>query len=224
MGCRRVEVNHKRCQTQWLGTSEQGPLNGRSYWLKCWTGQQSNLGVKKKHKMRDKHKQVYQDAGLYTWLWRRSQIRCIRLDMNCVLLSSTLTNLEAQRFCLERKKVDLISHTCQVCVAIKTYLTIMALVLRHIIHAENGGYVARFRVHCNKKDLTKICISYLLGGFPRESSNMHWQKLLRTMSATWSYKGRTLNALHTGLWTENMTPFHLMSTHPAVDLRGRTMV
>lgn len=49
----------------------------------------------------------------------------------------------------------------------------MALVLRHIIHAENGGYVARFRVHCNKKDLTKICISYLLGGFARESSNMH---------------------------------------------------
>lgn len=56
-------------------------------------------------------------------------------------------------FVWNEKKVDLISHTCQVCLlserrtAIKTHLTVMVLVL----HAENGGHVAGFLIHCNKK-------------------------------------------------------------------------
>lgn len=144
---------------------------------------------KTRQKMRYRYKQVHQDVGSYTWLWRRSQIRSIRLDMNCVLPSSTLTNLEAQRFCLDKKDK---SRSYQ------SHIPSLLIVWEKNIGGTpsiNKGCFSDFFMHCNKKWLGKN-VSYLLGGLAREASNMHWQKLLRTTLITWWCEGKALIMLH----------------------------
>lgn len=105
--CSRWDAEAWRWTTNAARPSSWEPLSKDPWmtggWVKKlnWVTRTQEKG---KQKTGCQYRQVHQDVGSNTWLCRRSQIRCMRQDMNCVLPSSTVTNLEAQRFCLEIQK------------------------------------------------------------------------------------------------------------------------